>query len=81
MDKVYSMKRNISHMWQTPNHPRVRYQQCGDFDLLDLILSEPKRQPDSHLKRRFEKENDPQVQWITGDIVIIKDKQAIHPFS
>ena len=23
IDKVYSMKRNISHLFKTPNHPRV----------------------------------------------------------
>jgi len=74
MDKVYSMKSNISHMLKTPDHPRVRYHQCGDFDVLDSILSRPKRQPDSNLKERFEEENKPQLHGITGDIVIIKDK-------
>jgi len=74
MDKVYSMKRNISHMLKTPNYPHGRYHQCGDFDVLDSILSRPKRQPDSHLKQRFEEENEPQLHQITGDIVIIKDK-------
>ena len=68
------MKRNISHMMKTPNHPRVRYHQCGDFDILDSNLSRPKRQPNSNLKERFEKENEPQLHRITGDIVIIKDK-------
>jgi len=74
MDKVYSMKRNISHMLKTHHHPHVRYQQCGDFDVLDSIPSRPKRQPDSNLKDRFEEENEPQLHRITGDIVIIKDK-------
>jgi len=61
-------------MLKTPNHPRVRYHQCGDFDVRDLILSRPQRQPDSNLKERFEEENEPQLDWITGDLVIIKDK-------
>jgi len=74
MDKVYSMKRNISHMLKTTDHPRVRYHQYGDFDILESILSRPKRQPDSNLKERFEEENEPQLHWITGDIVIITDK-------
>jgi len=74
MDKVYSMKRNISHMLKTPDHPRVRYHQCGDFDVLDSILLRRKRQPDINLKERFEEENEPQLHRITGDIVIIKDK-------
>jgi len=74
MDKVYSMKRNISHMLKTPDHPRVRYHQCGDFHVLGSILSRPKRQPDSNLKEHFEEENEPQLHRITGDIVIIKDK-------
>jgi len=74
MDKVYSMQRNISHMLKTPNHPRVRYHQCGDFDVLDSILSRSKRQPDSNLKERFEEEKEPQLHRITGDIVIIKDR-------
>jgi len=74
MDKVYSMKRNISHMLKTPDHPRVRYHQCRDFDILDSLLSRPKQQPDSNLKEGFEEENEPQLHRITGDIVIIKDK-------
>jgi len=74
MDKVYSMKRNISHMLKTLDHPQVRYHQCGDFDVLDAILSRPKRQLDSNLKERFEEENAPQLHRITGDIVVIKDK-------
>jgi len=74
MDKVYSTKRNISHMLKTLNHPHVRYHQCGDFDILDSILSRPKGQSDSNLKERFEEENEPQLHLITGDIVIIKDK-------
>jgi len=68
------MKRNISHMLKTPDHPRVRYHQCGDFDVLDSILSRPKRPPDSNLKEHFEEENELQLHWITGDIVIIKNK-------
>jgi len=74
MDKVYSMKMNISHMLKTPDHPRVRYPECGDFDVLDSILSRPKRQPDSNLKAPFEGKNEPQLHRITGDMVIIKDK-------
>jgi len=74
MDKVYSMKRNISHMLKTPDHPHVRYHHCGDFDILDSILSRPKRQPGSHLKAHFEEENEPPLHRISGDIVIIKDK-------
>ena len=74
MDKVYSMKRNISHMLKTPDHPRIRYHQCGDFDVLDSILSRPKRQPDSNLKERFEEENEPQLPQITCAMVIIKDE-------
>jgi len=74
IDKVYSMKRNISHMLKTPNYPGIRYYQCGNFDVLDSILSGPKLQPDSNLKECFEEENEPQLHRITGDIVIIKDK-------
>jgi len=74
MDKVYSMKRNISHMLKTPDHPRVRYHQCGDFDVLDSILSRPKQQVDSNLKERFKEENEPPLHGITSDIIIIKDK-------
>jgi len=74
MDKVYSMKRNISHMVKTPDHPHVRYQQSVDMDVLDSILSRPKRQPDSNLKQCFKGENEPQLHRITADIVIIKDK-------
>ena len=74
MDKVYSMKRNISHMLKTPNHPLVKYHQCGNFDILESILSRPKRQPDSNWKEGFAEENQPQLHWITGDIVIIMDK-------
>jgi len=77
IDKVYSMKRNISHMVKTPDHSHVRYHQCGDFDVLDSTLSRPKRQPDSNLKERFEDENEPHLYRITGDIVIIKDKLFI----
>jgi len=68
------MKRIISHMLKTPTHQHVRYHQCGDFDVLDSILSRPKRQPDSNLKERFQEENEPQLHRITSDIVIIKDK-------
>jgi len=74
MDKVYSMKRNISHMLNTPDHPRVRYYQCGDLDVLDVIISRPKLQPDSNMQERFEEENQLQLHRITSDIVIIKDK-------
>jgi len=74
MDKASSMKRNISHMLKTPDHPGVRYHQCGDFDVGDSILSRPKRHPDSNFKARFEEENEPQLHRITSDIVIIKDK-------
>jgi len=59
MDKVYSMKRNISQMLKTPDHPCIRYHQCGDFDVLDSILSRPKRQPDSNLNEHFDDENEP----------------------
>jgi len=68
------MKRIISHMLKTPTHPHFRYHQCGDFDVLDSILSRPKRQPDSNLKEGFQEENEPQLHRITSDIVIIKDK-------
>jgi len=61
-------------MLKTPDHSHVRYHQCRDFDVLDSILSRPKRQPDSNLKERFEEEIEPQLRGITGDIVIIKDK-------
>ena len=61
-------------MLKTGNHLRVRYHQCGDFDVLDSILSRRKRQLDSNLKERFEVENEPHLHWITGDIVIINDK-------
>jgi len=74
MDKVYSMKRNMSYMLKTPDQSHIRYHQCGDFDVLDSILSRPQRQPDSNLKERFEEENEPQLHRITSDIVIIKDK-------
>jgi len=74
MDTVNSMNRNISHMLKAPNHPGIRYHQCGDFDVLDSILSRPERQPDSNLKERFNEENEPQLSLITGDIVIIRDK-------
>jgi len=74
MDKVYSMKRNISHMLKTPDHPRVRYHKCGNFDVMDSILLQPKRQLERNLKELFEEEYEPQLPRITGDIVIIKDK-------
>ena len=81
IDKVYYMKRNISHMLKTPDHPRVRYHQGGDFDVVDSILALSKRQPDSNLKERFEEEHEPQLHLITGDIVIIKDKYVIDPLG
>jgi len=74
IDKVYSIKRNMSQMLKAPNHPRTRYHQCGDFDLLELILSRPKRQLDSNFKDHFLAENEPQLHRKTDDIVIIKDK-------
>jgi len=61
-------------MLKNPNDQRVTYHQCADFDALDSILSRPKRQPDSNLTENFEVENEPQLQRVTGDIVIIKDK-------
>jgi len=81
MDKVYSMKMNNSHMLKTPDHPPIRYHQCGDLDIRYSILSPPKQQPDSNLKERFEEDNVPQLHRITGDIVIIKDKEVIHPLG
>jgi len=81
MDKVYSIARNISHMLKTPDHPRVRYHQSGDFDVLDAILTRLKRQPDSNLKERYKEENERQLPRITGDIVIIKAKYVIHPLG
>ena len=74
MDQVYLIKSNICHIVKTPNSPRVRYHQCANFDLLDSILLQPKQQPDTNLKERFEVANEPQLHWITGDIVIIKTK-------
>jgi len=74
MNKVYSIQRNISQMLKTPNYPHVRYHQCGDFEVLDSILSRPKWQLDTNFKAPFEEENEPQLHRITGDIVIIKDK-------
>ena len=68
------MKRNISQMLKTQDHSHVRYHHCGDFDVLDSILSRPKWQPDSNLTDRFQEENERQLHRITGDIVIIKDK-------
>ena len=76
MDQVNSMKRNISHMLKIANHPGIRYYPCGDFDVLDSILSRPERQPDSNLKERFKEENEPQLYWITGDIVIIRTSKS-----
>ena len=61
-------------MLQNPNHPRVTYYQCSDFDVMEAILSRPKRQPESNLKESFEEENEPKLQSVTGDIVIINDK-------
>ena len=61
-------------MVKTANHPRVKYHECGDFDVLDSILSRPKLQPDTNWKEGFAEENEPQLDWITGDIVIIMDK-------
>jgi len=81
MDKVHSMKWNISRMLKTLNHPRVRYHQYGDFHLLDAILRRRKGQPDGNLKDRFEEENEPQLHRLTCDIVIIKDKELIHPLG
>ena len=73
-DKVYQMKRNIRQMLQNPNHPRVAYHQCSDFDVMEAILSQPKQQPESNLKKSLEEENEPKLQSVTGDIVIINDK-------
>jgi hypothetical protein len=61
-------------MLKTPNHPRVTYHQCSDFDVMEAILSRPKRQPESNLKEDFEEENEVKLQPVSGDIVIIKDK-------
>jgi len=74
MDKVYLMKRNISYLLKTLNHPLVRYHPCRDLDVLDSILSRPKQQPDSSLKERVEEENELQLHRITCNIIIIKDK-------
>jgi len=64
-------------MMKTPNDPRVRYHHCGNCDVLDSTFSRPKPQPDSNLKECFEEENEPQLHWITGHIVIIKDNYVI----
>ena len=74
MDKDYSMKRNISHMLKTPNHPRFRYHQCDNFDLQDSVLARPKQWPDSYRKEYVGNANESELQWIFCDIVIIKDK-------
>jgi len=74
MDKVYSKKRDISHMLKTHDHPCCREDQDGDFGVLDSILLRAKRQPDSNLKEPFAEENEPQLYRINGDIVIIKVK-------
>lgn len=73
-DRLYKMKRNVRKMLETPQHPRVVYHQCTDFDVMDAILSRPKRQPESNLRESFEKENEPTLQSVTGEIVIINDR-------
>jgi len=45
---------------------------------MKAILSRPKRQPESHLKESFEEENEPKLQSVTGDIIIINDKEEIN---
>jgi hypothetical protein len=69
---LYSMKRNIHQMLIKPRH--VTYHQGADFDVLDAILSRPKRQPDSNLEENFEEENETKLQRITGNVVIIRDR-------
>jgi len=41
------------------------------------ILSRPKRQPESNLKESFEEENEPKLQSVTGDIIIISKELMI----
>jgi len=53
------MKRNSSHMVKIPNHPRVKYHECGDCDVLDSILSRPKRQPDTNWEESSSAKTDP----------------------
>jgi len=54
--------------------PQITYHQCPDFDVLNAILSEPKRQPATNSKENFEEENEPQLHRVTGNTVIINDK-------
>ncbi|RPA88621.1 hypothetical protein L873DRAFT_1849652 [Choiromyces venosus 120613-1] len=75
---LYSMKWNIRQILIKPRPQLpVAYHQCADFDVLDAILSQPKRQPDSNLQENFEEGNEPKLERIMGNIVIIKDKHSI----
>jgi len=73
-DKVYQMKRNIRQMLKDRKEPHAVYPQCASFDLMKAILSRPKQQPESSLKETFAEENEPKLESVTGDIIIINDK-------
>ena len=61
-------------MLSKEDHEQVVFHQCRDFDVLEAIRLRPKSQPQSNKQDGFEEENEPTLQHIPGDIVVIKDR-------
>ncbi|KAG0122682.1 hypothetical protein HOY82DRAFT_544390, partial [Tuber indicum] len=69
---LYQMRRNTTNILTKPN-ANVVYHKCSNFDVVDAIHFQPKRQPKSNSKENFELENEPQLQRITGNMIILND--------
>jgi len=67
------MRRNILNMLQKTNE-QVVYHQCEGFDVMSEIRNKTKKQPDSNRQGNFEAFNEPQLDPISGNIIIISDK-------
>jgi len=71
--KLSNMRRNILGMLKTTNE-QVVYHRCEGFDVMSEIRNKIKKQPDSNRQEDFEAFNEPQLEPISGNIIIISDK-------
>jgi len=71
--KLSHMRRNILKALEETDE-QIVFHQCQDFDVLSKIQGEKKKQPESNRQEDFEAYNEPQLEPISGNIVIIKDK-------
>ncbi|KAG0122688.1 hypothetical protein HOY82DRAFT_619817 [Tuber indicum] len=74
---LYGIRRNLANRMRKNSDPSITRYQCSNFDINSVILNAPKAQPPENLNQRFEIENESQLKLLTGDIIVVTDKNGI----